>query len=157
MVSLKNKKGFTIVELLIVIVVIGILATLVIVTFTGIQQKGRNTQRQTDINAVDSHVEAFNAQYGFYPTQADLATPTFLSAYMKGLDPEALRDPKQAAGATIGTAASSTQYSYVATGTGCVNTTATTITNGSPVDNGCTSFVLTAQQESGVDYVKKSN
>ena len=34
MVSLKNKKGFTIVELLIVIVVIGILATLVIVTFT---------------------------------------------------------------------------------------------------------------------------
>lgn len=32
--SLKNKKGFTIVELLIVIVVIGILATLVIVTFT---------------------------------------------------------------------------------------------------------------------------
>lgn len=31
MVSLKNKKGFTIVELLIVIVVIGILATLVIV------------------------------------------------------------------------------------------------------------------------------
>jgi len=157
MVSLKNKKGFTIVELLIVIVVIGILATLVIVTFTGIQQKGRNTQRQTDINAVDSHVEAFNAQYGFYPTQADLATASFVSTYLKGLDPEALRDPKQATGATIGTAASATQYSYVAAGTGCVNTTATTITNGSPVDNGCTSFVLTAQQESSTDYVKKSN
>jgi len=157
MVSLKNKKGFTIVELLIVIVVIGILATLVIVTFTGIQQKGRNTQRQTDINAVDSHVEAFNAQYGFYPTQADLATSSFTTTYLKGLDPEALRDPKQAVGATIGVAASATQYSYVAAGTGCTNTTLTTITAGSPVDNGCTSFILTAQQESGVDYTKKSN
>lgn len=158
MVSLKNKRGgFTIVELLIVIVVIGILATLVIVTFTGIQQKGRNSQRQTDINAVDSHVEAFYAQYGFYPTQADLATATFVSTYMKGLDPEALRDPKQPAGGTIGTTASATQYSYVATGTGCTNGTATTITAGSPVDNGCTGFTLTAQQEGGSDYVKKSN
>lgn len=161
MVSLKNKKGFTIVELLIVIVVIGILATLVIVTFTGIQQKGRNSQRQTDINAVDSHVEAFYAQYGFYPTLADLQDQTantgFVPVFMKGLDPEALRDPKQAAGATIGAAASASQYSYVATGTGCTNTTATTITAGSPVDNGCTGFTLTAQQENGADYVKKSN
>jgi prepilin-type N-terminal cleavage/methylation domain-containing protein len=158
MFSLKNKsKGFTIVELLIVIVVIGILATLVIVTFTGIQQKARNSQRQTDINAVDSHVEAFYAQYGFYPTQADLATTSFQTTYLKGLDPEALRDPKQAVGGTIGVTPGTAQYSYVAAGTGCVNTTATTITAGSPVDNGCTSFVLTAQQENGTDYIKQSN
>ena len=163
MVSLKNKsKGFTIVELLIVIVVIGILATLVIVTFTGIQQKARNSKRETDINAVDSHVEAFYAQYGFYPTLADLQDQTantgFVPTFMKGLDPAALQDPNQAAGGTIGAVASSDQYSYVASGTNCVNTTATTITNGSPVDNGCTSFVLTAQQEGNAgNYVKKSN
>ena len=158
MLSLKNKsKGFTIVELLIVIVVIGILATLVIVTFTGIQQKARNSQRQTDINAVDSHVEAFLAQYAFYPTQADLATASFRTTYMKGLDPEALRDPKQATGGTIGVTASASQYSYVAAGTGCSNTTETTITAGEPVDNGCTSFKLTAQQENGTDYIKQSN
>lgn len=161
MVSLKNKsKGFTIVELLIVIVVIGILATLVIVTFTGIQQKARNSQRVTDIDAVDSHVEAFYAQYGFYPTLADLqdtSTGGFDQTFMKGLDPEALRDPNQATGGTIGAVASADQYSYVASGTNCVNTTATTITNGSPVDNGCTSFVLTAQQENAPNYVKQSN
>lgn len=159
MVSLKNKKGFTIVELLIVIVVIGILATLVIVTFTGIQQKGRNSQRQTDINAVASHVEAFNAQYGFYPKLADLQSQTgdgaFVPTYMKGLDPEALRDPKGPTKTIAGTAAAD-QYSYEATG--C--TTAggsTTITDGVPVDNGCTGFILTAQQEGGEPYVKKSN
>lgn len=161
MVSLKHKnKGFTIVELLIVIVVIGILATLVIVTFTGIQQKARNSQRQTDINAVDSHVEAFYAQYGFYPTLADLQDSTFVSTYLKGLDPEALRDPKQAVGGTIGATAAADQYSYVAansSGGTCSNTTATTITNGSPVDNGCDSFTLTAMQENAGNYVKKSN
>lgn len=162
MVSLKNKKGFTIVELLIVIVVIGILATLVIVTFTGIQQKGRNSQRQTDINAVNGHIEAFYAQYAFYPTQADLASASFRTAFMKGLDPEALRDPKQAAGGTIGATVSATQYSYVAAGgTNCSNTTATTITAGEPVDNECESFTLTAQLEDNKSphetYVKQSN
>ncbi|MEO8863266.1 MAG: prepilin-type N-terminal cleavage/methylation domain-containing protein, partial [Candidatus Saccharimonadales bacterium] len=44
-----KQQGFTIVELLIVIVVIGILAALVITTFTGIQQKGRDTERTTDL------------------------------------------------------------------------------------------------------------
>src|SRR5882757_2720666 len=101
MVSLKNRsKGFTIVELLIVIVVIAILATLVIVTFTGIQQKARDSQRQTDINAVDSHVEAYYAQNGTYPTAAMLNDGTWRAANMKGLDAEALKDPK-AAGADI--------------------------------------------------------
>src|SRR5690606_24488036 len=46
------QKGFTVVELLIVIVVIGILAALVLNTFAGIQQKARDTERKTDINAV---------------------------------------------------------------------------------------------------------
>jgi prepilin-type N-terminal cleavage/methylation domain-containing protein len=152
MVSLKGKsKGFTIVELLIVIVVIGILATLVIVTFTGIQQKARNSQRQTDINAVDSHVEAFYASNGYYPTLADLQTSSFLSSNLKGLDPEALVDPK---GGAIGATASTTNYSYVAAGaSNCSNTTASDpSTNG-----GCDSFTLTAKLEGGSDYVKKSN
>lgn len=40
--------GFTIVELLIVIVVIGILAAIVIVAFNGIQDRARTTQRNSD-------------------------------------------------------------------------------------------------------------
>lgn len=157
MFSLKKRQsGFTIVELLIVIVVIGILATLVIVTFTGIQQKSRNSQRQTDINAVASHVESFYAQWGFYPTSVDLQSSAFITKYMKGLDPEALRDPKQASGGTIGTTASASQYSYVAAGTTCATTASSTTTD--PSDTGCDSFTLTAKLEGGgADYVKKSN
>ncbi len=153
MVSLKNKsKGFTIVELLIVIVVIAILATLVIVTFTGIQQKARDSQRQTDINAVDSHLEAFFAENGYYPTLKDLQTSSFLSASMKGLDPQALVSPKGAS--VLGTASSSSQeaYGYVASGTSCDNTAASSSTNN------CTAFTLTAQLEgSSTVYTKSSN
>ena len=68
----RKQQGFTIVELLIVIVVIGILAALVVTTFTGIQQKARDTERQTDIKAVHGQLEAYYAQNGAYPALADL-------------------------------------------------------------------------------------
>src|SRR5690349_3400647 len=96
MISLKNRsKGFTIVELLIVIVVIGILATLVIVTFTGVRKKARDSQRQTDINAVESHAQTYYAANdGKYPTLANLQDSAWVTANLKGLDAEALKDPK---------------------------------------------------------------
>lgn len=99
MISLKQRnQGFTIVELLIVIVVIGILAALVITTYNGIQQKARNTERTTDINAVQGQLEAYYAEKGTYPSTADLGTNgannvTWIAANMKGLDKEALSDP----------------------------------------------------------------
>ena len=146
MVSLKNKKGFTIVELLIVIVVIGILATLVIVTFTGIQQKARNSQRQTDINALDSHIEAYYAESGNYPTLANLNDSTWRGTNMKGLDPEALKDPKATVDTIAAGAGSATQYGYAVTPAGCDNSTTM-----------CDAFVLTATLEPSGTYTKQSN
>lgn len=90
----RNQSGFTIVELLIVIIVIGILATLVLVTFTGIQQSARNTQRVTDVKAVASHLETYNAKNSFYPEATELNTPSFITTELKGLDKESTRDPK---------------------------------------------------------------
>lgn len=96
MISLKNKQsGFTIVELLIVIVVIGILAALVITTFSGIQQKGRDTERETDIKAIHGQLEAYYAQNGNYPTLAEIDTDAEATALFKGLDKEALSDPQK--------------------------------------------------------------
>src|SRR5262245_16629516 len=119
--SLKTKQqGFTIVELLIVIVVIGILAALVITTFTGIQQRARNTERETDIKAIHGQVEAYYAQNGRYPTLANMNDATFRTNNMKGLDIEALKDPKGAASTLVDPAAANA-YGYVVTPTGCDN------------------------------------
>jgi len=145
----KKNQGFTIVELLIVIVVIGILAALVIVTFTGIQQKGRNTERKTDVNALNSHVEAYYAQTGNYPTLANVNDGTWRSTNMKGLDPEAMRDPKAPATTTTLTSggSSATQYSYTPAPANCDNTTTM-----------CDSYTLESSLEGSTDkYTKKSN
>jgi prepilin-type N-terminal cleavage/methylation domain-containing protein len=153
MVSLKNRsKGFTIVELLIVIVVIAILATLVIVTFTGIQQKARDSQRQTDINAVDSHLEAYYAEHGNYPTAAQMNDATWVGTNMKGLDAAALVGPKGGTLTNTGTAAGD-HYDYKATEGGTTACTATGTTD----DTACDTFTLSAVLEGGSTYTKKSN
>ena len=94
MISLnKRNQGFTIVELLIVIVVIGILALLVITTYSGIQQKARNAKRQTDVASLQTQLEGFHTDKGYYPSLANMNDGTFLGANMRGLDQNALIDP----------------------------------------------------------------
>jgi prepilin-type N-terminal cleavage/methylation domain-containing protein len=149
MISLrKRQEGFTIVELLIVIVIIGILATLVIVTFTGTQQKARDSQRQTDINAVNSHLASYYTETGHYPLYSELSDDSasgFIATNLKGLDPEAIKDPKGGAKIQSG-AADATHYGYAVTCS--VATDAST----------CDAYTLTAKLEKdGSTYTKKSN
>jgi prepilin-type N-terminal cleavage/methylation domain-containing protein len=60
--------GFTIVELLIVIVVIGILAAITIVAYNGVQSKARFSKTQSDIKSIQRNIEAYNAMNGSYPS-----------------------------------------------------------------------------------------
>ncbi len=70
--SLSNKrtKGFTIVELLIVIVVIGILAAIVIVAYNGVQQRARDSRRQNDIQSLTQALELYYLDNGKYPVSS---------------------------------------------------------------------------------------
>lgn len=146
MFTLKKLKdrGFTIVELLIVIVVIGILATLVITTYNGIQEKARDTKRKTDVNALQGQIEAYQAQNGKYPTLANINDSTFRAANMKGLDPAALQDPKGSSQALCGSTTANC-YTYAATPSGCDNST-----------TDCTAYTLTATLEAGGTFSKQN-
>jgi prepilin-type N-terminal cleavage/methylation domain-containing protein len=65
--NMKNEKGFTIVELLIVIVVIGILAAITIVAYNGIQNRANKSAAQAAGNVVIKKAEAANSIASSYP------------------------------------------------------------------------------------------
>lgn len=157
MVLRKKQSGFTLVELLIVIVVIGILATLVITTYSGIQQKARNTKRQTDINALQGQLEAYFAQNGDYPTQANMQDRTWIQSNLKGLDLAALQDPNWSTSASCKDSSNNAILS-TSTANNCYVYTATSDSGGS-CDNSatnCTKYTLTATYEGGGTYSKSS-
>ncbi|MEI6054124.1 MAG: prepilin-type N-terminal cleavage/methylation domain-containing protein [Candidatus Saccharibacteria bacterium] len=67
----RNGAGFTIVELLVVIIVIGILATITTVTYVGISKKADDAALATLINGNLKQQELYKAQYGSYITEVD--------------------------------------------------------------------------------------
>ena len=67
--------GFTIVEMLIVIVVIAILAAITMVTYNGIQQRALITTTQSEMQSVAKSAEIFRVQYERGPmTASDFST-----------------------------------------------------------------------------------
>jgi prepilin-type N-terminal cleavage/methylation domain-containing protein len=65
---LKSKFGFTIVELLVVIVVIGILAAITLVSYNGITQKAIVSGIQSDLTNASQQLKIYYQLYSSYPT-----------------------------------------------------------------------------------------
>ncbi len=149
--------GFTIIELLVVIVIVCILTALVGLTYSGIQAKNRNTQRQTTIDVLKGQLETYYAGTNVYPTSAQLNNATWRTQNLKHLPPDALQDPRWTSKNTdctmSGKAITSSKptndcYSYQVTAT-----------DGSACDNDktpCAHYTLTAWLEGGEKYVKSS-
>ncbi len=139
------QRGFTVIELLIVIVVIGILAALVLNSFAGVQQRARDTERKTDISAVATHLEAYynDAGAGKYPTLANLQDSSgWVTTNLKGLDLAALSAPGQTTNnITDTTTPTKDQYGYKpfnASNAACDNST-----------SNCVKFTLYYLKEDG--------
>jgi hypothetical protein len=109
-----------------------------------VQSQAADTERKTDINALQGQIEAYWADKGFYPTLTKINDPNWRATNKKGMDPEALIEP---AGTSQKLAASPAAhvYSYQALPTGCDN-----------VKVQCDDFTLTATLDAGGTYSKQS-
>ena len=68
--SIPRKNGFTIVELLIVIVVIAILAAITIVSYNGISQQARESAVKSALSSAAKQLGVYFTQDGYYPADA---------------------------------------------------------------------------------------
>ena len=85
--TLRNprERGFTLVEILIVVVILGILAAIVIPQFTNANEAARSSSLVTQLQSIGSQLELYQLQHnGNYPTLAEMAlfnnlvTPTLV-------------------------------------------------------------------------------
>lgn len=70
----KSKSGFTIVELLIVIVVIGVLASITIVAYNGFQARAIKARRLSDMSTIVKALNLYKIQTGSYPVTQSNST-----------------------------------------------------------------------------------
>jgi len=95
-----NKKGFTLVELVVVIAVIGILATISVLGFSKYQSDARDARRDASTHAIAEALEKYYDQNGEYPSCTQLTGNAVTVAHdtLSNLDEKTMIAPAAADG-----------------------------------------------------------
>lgn len=72
-IKLRLLKGFTLMEMMVVIVIVGLLATIMTVIYVGAKATARDTQRFDDITTIIQAVDAYIAYNSVIPGQGDMS------------------------------------------------------------------------------------
>jgi type IV pilus assembly protein PilA len=137
---LRNAKGFTLIELMIVVVIIGILAAIAIPNFISMQDRAREASVRANMHTVQLAIEDFAVQNdGTYPVAANDAAVVancpggaypdnpFNTAVAMGMDWAAL----PAASGNVGSSPAATTAGYTLQGFGKTAVLSLQLTNGS--------------------------
>lgn len=87
---LKNKQGFTLIELVIVLAIAALILAGVLVAVTGAQKARRDTQRKDDMGKIASYLEQYASNHGGDYPNSSATLSTFVSTYVTGNN---LKDP----------------------------------------------------------------
>ncbi len=127
---MKRESGFTVIEIIAVVVFLGLATTLLLIQRNNLAATGRDNERKTAINAMYYNLEeVFYEKNKFYPSKIDSKT-------LRAVDPALFTDPDN-----IKMGEGGSDYRYE--GTNCTN-------------DQCKSYTLRAGLEREADYVKNN-
>lgn len=75
MVKKKDKRGFTLIELMVVMMIIAVLSGLALVSLQSSRRGARDAQRRADLEEIRAALEMYKVDLGTYPTTAMLVGP----------------------------------------------------------------------------------
>ena len=74
MPKMRNRSGFTIIELIFVVIVIGILSGIMLVAYTGVRQEARDSERKYELEILASAIDKYYLSNGHYPMPSGWCT-----------------------------------------------------------------------------------
>ncbi len=108
------RKGFTLIEILIVIAIIGLLTVALLPRIQGAQASARNTARKADLNQIATALAAYNGDFGQYPEKLDALAGS--NGYLKSLPKDPAGNKKICTSTAVG------EYFYTRAGDGYILT-----------------------------------
>lgn len=152
---MKNRNGFTIVEVTIAIAIIAIITSISVVMFTKVQVDARNTDRSSKIGVISDALEKYFNKYGEYPSCSALtqSATQVSTSVLPGIDTNALLVPNSAAGVTNSITCTSLSagsgpdtFAYVGDGSGTCSTGAA-----------CLKYTLQYRKEGTGEIISKTS
>lgn len=151
-------RGFTIVEIMVVVIVIGLLASVATLQFRNVLADSRDTERKTDISSVSTQIEQYFSRTGGYPSNSDLNNSTFRTGnrIASGDSANWFSDPSNRTTTTLSTESLPTDsYSYLPSPTGCSSPTDNSGSQNGTT-NPCRAYTLIAKLENSTDIDRDS-
>ncbi|MFW5995912.1 MAG: type II secretion system protein [Halanaerobiaceae bacterium] len=68
---LKRKEGFTLIELMIVIVILGVLAAIIVPRMTNLTESAKISAGESSLRSIYNGLEMYHVKYGEYPSSID--------------------------------------------------------------------------------------